>query len=74
MICYSRGAIYAGMRLGRSKVTLVFYLDHLAEAPPVTRTFDASRNRIAHEAVLQSDDDVTELLKMSLAQSYELLG
>lgn len=74
LVCYTRGAIYAGVRVGKEKVTLVFYLDHLVTGSPISRTFDASRNRITHEAVLRTREDLTPELKLHLAASYDLLA
>ena len=73
-IVFARGATFAGVRVRPSVVELLFYLDHVDDEPPVARVHDVSRNRVIHQVLVTSRDELTPRVIFLVRQAYDLVG
>lgn len=72
-ILFRRESTFLSIRFMKSKVRVIFFLDHLDCDPPVNRFTEISRNRIIHQVDIHSEDEIDDRLLLLLAQSYDVI-
>lgn len=72
-ILLKKQSTFLSFRFMKSKVRIIFYLDHLEYEPPVTRFTEISRNRVIHQVDIESEDEIDDRLLLLLAQSYDVM-
>lgn len=72
-ILLKRGSTFLACRFMKSKLRIIFYLDHLDDDPPVNKFTEISRNRVIHQVDIRSEAEIDDRLLLLLAQSYDLM-
>jgi hypothetical protein len=73
-IVFAAGATFAGVKVRGASVELLLYLDHIDDEPPVERVHDVSRNRVIHQILLKSTEEITDRVRFLLNQAYCLVS
>lgn len=68
------GATFLSVRPKRDRLEIEFQLGRQIARLPVTKSFDISRNRVLHTAILDSFEQVNQELTEWLREAYELVS
>lgn len=72
-IILKKNSTFLAFRFMKSKLRLIFYLDHLEYEPPVNKFTEISRNRVIHQVDIYSEEEIDERLLLLLTQAYDLI-
>ena len=73
VVFFKTKSTFLSVKVKRSHLEVVFFLDHLEDVPPVSKYLQTSKNRVAHVVLVDSPEEIGEQLRQWLRASYELI-
>lgn len=71
-IMFRKDAVFMAVRFYKTKLAVIFYLDHPDYEPPVVAITDVSKNRVLHQVDITSYTHINDRLIFLLRQAFDL--
>jgi len=74
VIFFKTKSTFLAVKVKKDHLDVEFFLDHLEDAPPVSKYLQTSKNRVAHIVPIDSSDEINDQLINWIKSSYSLVS
>jgi Domain of unknown function (DUF5655) len=74
VIFFKTRSTFLAVKVKKDHLDIEFFLDHIEDAPPVSKYLQTSKNRVAHIVPIDSGKDINRQLIAWMKHSYELIA
>ena len=73
VIFFKSKSTFMAVKVKKDHLDIEFFLDHLTDAPPVSKYLQTSKHRVAHIVPIDEGKDISSQLKKWMKASYDLI-
>ena len=73
VIFFKTKSTFLAVKVKKDHLDVEFFLDHLEDAPPVSKYLQTSKHRVAHVVPIDNEKDIDNQLIGWMKHSYELI-
>ena len=74
VIFFKTKSTFMAVKMKKDHLDIEFFLDHVEDAPPVSKYLQTSKHRVAHLVPIDEEKDINPQLKKWMKESYLLIA